>query len=99
MKLLDTFYQPHVIDCYTFVFDELNSSGHHTMLVMSEDGHTFSQWTSGLYDPAGENEHLGRRITLRDLGSKVLDAFFSRIAIPTESGRDEQGNIIKDGHE
>ena len=84
MQHIDTFHKPGTIDCYTFVFDELNPGGNNTMLAMSEDGHTFSQWTSGLYDPTGDNEHLGRRITLRDLGHAALDGFFSRLSIPTE---------------
>jgi hypothetical protein len=35
MELLTTFYMPDTIDCYTFVFDEVNPSGHHMMLAMS----------------------------------------------------------------
>jgi hypothetical protein len=55
MELIATFYKPATIDCYTCVFDELNPGGYNTMLAMSEDGHTFSQWTSGLYDADGDN--------------------------------------------
>jgi hypothetical protein len=50
MELIASFYKPDAIDCYTFVFDELNPGDYHTMLAMSEDGHTFSQWTSGRYE-------------------------------------------------
>lgn len=83
MELIDTYEKDDTIDCFTFVFDEVNpDSGYYTMLAMSQDGYKFSQWTSGLYDPEGQNEHLGRRITLQDLGSAALTAFFSRLSIP-----------------
>ena len=80
MELIATFYTPDTIDCYTFVFDELNPGGYHTMLAMSEDGHTFSQWTSGLYDADGDNERLGERLDFHRLGGRLLTAFFARIA-------------------
>lgn len=85
MRLIDQYHKPETIDCYTFVFDEVTpETGYNTMLAMSEDGYAFSEWTSGLYDPDGDNEHLGRRITLQDLGNTVLNAFFSRLSIPQE---------------
>jgi hypothetical protein len=85
MELIDQYYQPETIDCYTFVFDEVTpETGFHTMLAMSADGHTFSQWTSGTYDSNGDNAHLGTRINLHDLGHAVLDAFFARLSIPAE---------------
>jgi hypothetical protein len=80
MELLATFYKPDTIDCYTFVFDELNPGGYNTMLALSEDGYTFSQWTEGLYDRDGDNEHLGARVDFHHLGKRILNAFFSRIA-------------------
>jgi hypothetical protein len=79
--LIDQFYQPETIDCYTFVFDERSDNGYHTMLAMSEDGFTFSQWTSGCYDPEGANEHLGKRVLLHELGAVVLNHFFTRLGI------------------
>jgi hypothetical protein len=54
------------------------------MLALSEDGFKFSQWTSGMYDPEGENEHLGQRILLSAIGARALDGFFSRLSIPDE---------------
>ena len=85
MELIDSYHKDGVLDCYTFVFDEQNPrTGYHTMLAMSEDGYTFSQWTSGLYDPEGENEHLGKRILLSAIGARALDGFFSRLSIPDE---------------
>lgn len=54
------------------------------MLALSEDGYKFSQWTSGLYDPEGENEHLGQRVLLGAIGARALDGFFSRLSIPRE---------------
>jgi hypothetical protein len=83
MELIDQYYKSETIDCYTFVFDEVTpETGFHTMLAMSADCHQFSQWTSGVYDPSGDNEHLGRHMELRDLGSTVLNAFFARLSIP-----------------
>jgi hypothetical protein len=85
MRLNDQYYKPESIDCYTFVFDEVTpETGYNTMLAMSEDGYAFSQWTSGIYDPNGENEHLGNRILLSAIGAAALDSFFSRLSIPDE---------------
>jgi hypothetical protein len=84
MELISTFYKPNTIDCYTFMFDELNPGGFNTMLALSEDGHTFTQWTAGRYDPDGSNEHLGRRVTLGDVGHAALDGFFARLSTPDE---------------
>ena len=56
----------------------------HTMLAMSEDGHTFSQWTAGVYEPDAANEHLGRPVTLQSLGRAALDGFFYRLSVPDE---------------
>jgi|SRR5579859_5464389 len=87
MRLIDQYFKPETIDCYTFVFDEVTpETRYNTMLAMSEDGYAFSQWTSGLYDPDDENEHLGRRITIQDLGNTVLNAFFYRLSISQEWG-------------
>ena len=85
MRLIDQFYRPETIDCYTFVFNEVTpETGYYTMLALSEDGYQFSQWTSGLYDPEGENEHLGKRILFGAIGARALDGFFSRLSIPRE---------------
>jgi hypothetical protein len=46
MLLIDHYYKPETIDCYTFVFDEVTpETGLYTMLAMSADGYTYSQWT------------------------------------------------------
>lgn len=83
MRLEDCFYQDGVLDCYTFVFDEVDpKSGYRTMLGMSEDGRAFSQWTSGVYDPNDNNEHLGQRVNLWDVGSVALNALYGRLSIP-----------------
>lgn len=85
MELIDSYRKDGVLDCYTFVFDKQDPhTGFYTMLAMSEDGYTFSQWTSGLYDPEGENEQLGKRILLSAIGARALDGFFSRLSIPDE---------------
>lgn len=85
MELIDSYRMDGVLDCYTFVFDEQDPrTDYYTMLALSEDGYTFSQWTSGVYDPEGENEHLGKRILLGEIGACALDGFFSRLSIPDE---------------
>lgn len=99
MELIDIFHtNASVIDKYTFVFNEVQPDGCFTMLAMSEDGYAFSQWTTGKYDPAGPNEHLGRRIILQQLGETVLHAFFSRLSIPAEweEVRDTVEQMIKE---
>jgi hypothetical protein len=85
MELIDSYRKDSVLDRYTFVFDEHDPrTGYYTMLAMSEDGYTFSQWTSGLYDPHGGNEHLGRRVVLSAIGARALDGLCSRLSIPDE---------------
>jgi hypothetical protein len=85
MELIGSYRKDGVLDCYTFVFDEQDPrTGYYTMLALSEDGYTFSQGTSGLYDPEGENEHLGRRVVLSAIGVRALDGFFARLSIPDE---------------
>src|SRR5262245_9379011 len=85
MLLVDVFDQPGVVDRYTFVFDGVTAeTGYNTMLAMSEDGHTFSQLTTGFYDLNGFYEHLGQRIPLAGLGAVALDGFFRRMCIPKQ---------------
>lgn len=83
MRLIDQFERPEPTpeDAYTFVFDT-QQEGLHDMLVMGQDGYRSGYWTRGPYDPTGENDHLGRRVDLRDLGAAALDAFFYRLSIP-----------------
>jgi hypothetical protein len=69
-----------LIDCYRKdgVFDEVDPLTRYnttTMLALSEDGYHFSQWTEGLHDPDGENEHVGPRILFSAIGATVLDGF------------------------
>jgi hypothetical protein len=99
--LIDQFYKPETIDCYTFVFDEMDPSGYNTTLAMSEDGYQFSQWTSGLYDLEGPNEHLGRHVDFHTLGARVMDAFFARLSIPQEweEAHDVIEQIIREDRE
>ena len=85
MELIDSYRKGGVLDCYTFVFDEKDPrTGLFTMLALSEDGYTFSQWTSGIYDPEGDNEHLGKRVLLSVIGTRALNGFFARLSIPDE---------------
>lgn len=63
--LIDTFYQPGTIDCFTLVFDERGPrTGSYTIFATDEEGRNFSQWTEGRYDPNGDNEHLGAHLYL-----------------------------------
>ena len=83
MKLIDQYYKPETVDCYTFVFDEQDpATGYYTMLALSKDGYNVSQWRSGPYDPEGENERLGQRTVLSAIGARALDGFFSRLSTP-----------------
>lgn len=80
LRLIDQFYHPGTYDAYTFVFDEQDPrTGYYTMLALSEDGASFSQWTEGLYTPGAANEHLGRRVALAELGQAVLAAVKARL--------------------
>ena len=81
MDLIDAYYEPETIDCYTFVFGERNpQTGHYTMLATSETGRSFSQWTEGRYDPRGSNEHLGERVAFWHIGRTLLSHVFARMA-------------------
>jgi hypothetical protein len=87
LHLIDQYYRPGTYDAYTFVFDEQDPrTGYYTMLALSEDGASFSQWTEGLYTPGAANEHLGQRVALYELGNAVLTAFCRRIADPEDGG-------------
>jgi hypothetical protein len=83
MKLLEIFDKSDVPDRYRFVFDEVNAeTGSYRVLAMSEDGYKISEWRQGVYDPEGQNGHLGERTTLAALGACALDGFFFRLSIP-----------------
>lgn len=85
LHLIDQFYRPGTYDAYTFVFDEPDpQTGYYTMLALSEDGVSFSQWTAGVYAPGETNDHLGSRVALYELGSAVLTAFCRRLADPDD---------------
>ena len=80
MHLIDSYYQPGVIDCYTFVFDERKPrTAYYTMLATDETGGRFSQWTEGMYDPDGANEHLGVRVLFQHLGKVLVDHVLDRM--------------------
>jgi len=56
MEIVDVFYQSDVVDCSTWVTDKRDpNASFYTMLATDSDGHMFSQWTEGRYDPAAEN--------------------------------------------
>ncbi len=80
MNLIDSYYKPGVIDCYTFVFDERNpQNGCYTMLATDQGGVKFSQWTEGAYDPNGANEHLGERVLFQHLGKVLVEHVLDRM--------------------
>ena len=80
MRLIDSYYQPGVIDCYTFVFDERKPrTAYYTMLATDETGGMFSQWTEGMYNPDGANEHLGMRVLFPYLGKVLVDHVLDRM--------------------
>ncbi len=71
MDLPDAYYRPGTIDCYTFVCNEQDPrTGYYTMLATDNEGIMFSQWTEGVYDPNGRNEHLGQRVIFGYLGRR-----------------------------
>jgi len=79
MEVLETFHRDGVIDCFTFVTDERDPrTGYYTMLATSLKGRDFSQWTEGLYDPAGHNEHLGNLVCV--IGKRLLEHVTRRLA-------------------
>jgi len=83
--LIDQFYQPWTYDAYTFVFDEQDPrTGYYTMLALSEDGSSFSQWTEGIYAPGDANDHLGQRVALDELGQAILAAVGARLGASLE---------------
>jgi hypothetical protein len=80
MELLDVFYAPQYIDCYTFVFNDVDSRTHlYTMLGTSMLGESFSQWTEGSYEPNGDNSHLGKQVTFADLAKPLVAHVLSRM--------------------
>jgi len=81
MKLIDTLRQDAEPPIYTFVFDERNDQGSYAMLRMPDDHRwPYSPFLYGEYHPGAENGHLGERVLFHELGSLVMDRFFSRIA-------------------
>jgi hypothetical protein len=38
-----------------------------------------SQWTEGVYDPTGANEHLGERVLFQRLGKALVEHVLGRI--------------------
>ena len=80
MELIDTFHSPAFIDCYTFVFDEIDPLTHlYTMLATSETGRNFSQWTEGHYIPGEDNSHLGERVRFADVGRPLVEHVLGRM--------------------
>lgn len=80
VKLIDVYHTSEpVIDTWTFVVDEVDpTTGYYDMLATSETGHVFSQWTSGEYDPDGENSHLGERP--RVIGELLVNHVIARMS-------------------
>ena len=49
------------------------------MLATDETGGMFSQWTEGMYDPNGANEHLGVRVLFQYLGNVLVEHVLGRM--------------------
>lgn len=81
MRLIDQFHNEGSDDAYAFVFDT-QQDGLNDILMLGEDGFQHGHWTRGPYDPDGENDHLGQRVMLHELGATILNAFFYRLSIP-----------------
>ena len=80
MEMLDAFYQPNVIDSYTFVFDEQEPRTNlYTVLATDRDGVMFSQWTEGFFDPNGTNDHLGRHVIFGYVGKQLINHVLDRM--------------------
>ena len=80
MDLPDAYYRPGTIDCYTFVLSEQDPrTGYYSMLATDDEGIMFSQWTEGMYDPNGRNEHLGQRVIFGYLGRRLVNHVLDRM--------------------
>lgn len=81
MRLTDVFRQG---DEFRFIFDEQTALGNNYTMYMGSEGWPWG-WTSVPYDDGEPNEHLGTRLGAENLyqnvGGKVLDLFFSRLAV------------------
>src|SRR5262249_19705842 len=77
-RLIDVFKTDElVIDKWTFVLNERDPwTSYYTMLGTDEDGHLFSQFTSGFYEPGEANPHLGERPRL--IGEALLNHVLER---------------------
>lgn len=85
MELIDIYHRP---ETYTFVFDDVRDE-QHLMLEMADDRWEYTDYFYGEYDPTGDNERLGVRQTLQELGEIALTRFFQRLSIPDQFGRAE----------
>jgi hypothetical protein len=75
---IDTFWGPHVIDCWTIVLERELGERYYPMIAADWDGRMFYQHTEGYYDPDGENTHLGVRP--RFMPEQLMDRIFEEIA-------------------
>ena len=76
---------------YRATFDDGES-----ILRFSGDGR-YGRWVSAPYD--GDTSYLGEQITLQTLAierPQTFDAFIGWLAVNTQYGRDEQGNVIRE---
>jgi hypothetical protein len=79
LEVIGSYYQPDVIDCWTFVTNEQDPrTGYRTMLASDYDGRMFSQFTESVYDPNGPNEHLGRWVCA--IGKYLVEHVAGRMA-------------------
>jgi hypothetical protein len=73
LEVIDAFYQPDALDCWTIVFNEQSPINpyYFTMLALSRYAQSFSQWTEGAYEPGAANEHLGQRVRFDELDASL----------------------------
>ena len=82
MELIDSFRQEGTPPVYTFVFDHCDPHTRlYEMLRLRDDNQwMFSPFLMGEYHLGEQNEHLGERIRLQQLGHVMLDHLIRRIA-------------------
>lgn len=82
-----------VIDDWTFVVNSQEPNGMYDMLATNDTpdypGCGFSQWCSGIYDPEGDNSHLGEQVpfTVEAIGQTLMRHVLGRLH---EGGDDER---------
>lgn len=83
ITIIDVFYTDDpVIDKWTWVLNETNPYNHsyNAMIATDNTGRGFSQMCEGLYEPGGDNAHLGYRPRL--VGESLVNHVMGRLTDP-----------------